>query len=438
MNIIEISIYELLDLLPSVILALVPFRNFMRFSRRINVIIIGLLYILMVISRVLTLGHLRLATILSILCIIFYLGFYKLCIRAELTKQLFVLLIILNYGSFVIIIFSYFAHCHLSPGYSPYSLPSIGILLLIYFGSYPIMFIMMDKKIRPLVSFPENNNIWRLLWLVPATSCLSYYFNLYSNGGVTAFSKSLNNMLFAAFLNIGNLFITFLIAHLVGESNRSMQLKAENYQLNVQFVQYENLKMRLDEARRTRHDFRQNILIIQSYLRDKDWDGLQSYISRYVTSLPADTAIIYCENYALNALLIYYADLAQKQKIVFRTDVDYPDDLTIEVPDAVTLLGNLLENAVEACSRQTSRKAFITLSVKLIGSTLIITLDNTYNGMIQKTGPHFISSKNNRIGIGITSVEKIAAKYQGITKFEYDDMAFHSSVLLYIPQGGMR
>ncbi len=431
-QITEIAVYELFSLLPAIILALIPFRDFLRVSRKTIGILLSSLYALMVFLQVLAWNHLALATVFSVGIIALYLGLYKIIVRTPIARQLFVLLIILNYESFVIVFYSYFAYHYFELEDAPFSLGSIGVLIIIYLISYPIMFMIMDKKIRPLTVLPENNRIWHFLWLVPAVSCFSYYFNLFSNGGVMAFSKSLNNVFFAALLNIGNLLITFIIAHLVGESYKSIQLKAENYQLNMQFVQYESLKNRLDEARRARHDFRHNILIIQSYLEDHNYEGLQTYIAQYIANLPTDKAIAYCENYAVNALLIYYADLAHKQNITFQVEADYDDHAAIATPDVVTLLGNLLENAVEACARQTTGEAFIHFTLKQMENKIVITLDNSYNGIIQKSDNHFISSKNDRIGVGIASVEKIAAKYHGITKFEYDESTFYSSVLLYI------
>lgn len=432
MRIAEIAVYELFTILPCIILALVPFRDFLRISKRTLGFLILALYILIVILQAIALNRLPITTALSILFIALYLGLYKVVIRTQTSLQFFVLLTILNYESFVAIIYSHFFYHCLKPGNAFFSLHALGILILIYLISYPFMFIIFDRKFRPLVILSEASTIWRYLWLIPAASCLSYYFNLFSNGGVIAFSESSKNVIFAVLLNIGNLLITFMIARLVRESYKTMQLEAENYQLNMQFVQYESLKNRLDEARRARHDFRHNILAIQSYLNDKDYEGLQDYISEYVANLPADKAIVYCENYAVNALLIYYADLAAKQNIAFQAEADYAEINAIAATDAVTLLGNLLENAIEACARQASDKAFITFSLKQIDDMIIVTLDNSYNGMVRKSGSHFISSKNQRIGVGTTSVEKIAAKYHGLTRFEYDDNVFHSSVLLYV------
>ncbi len=430
-RLLEISVYQLVDLFPNLILAIVPFRDSLRFSKRNTAFIILALYALLVCSRILALRGLSAAAFMTTLWIILYLGFYVVCIRAQLTKLLFILLTVLNYGSFVAIVFSYFAYHRFPIAIDrPYSFFSTGILVLTYSISYPILYRMVNLKLKALITFPENNRFWRYLWLVPATFCLSYYYNLYANGGIISFSANPSNVLFAVFFNLGALFVTYLVMHLLGESNANLRLKAENYQLGMQSMQYENLKGRMEDARRAKHDLRQVLAVVQSYLKDDDKNGLSEYMRRYEISLPSASPISYCGDYALNALIVYYADMAEAKYIRFDAKVQYPDGLDIADTDAAVLFGNLLENAVEACMRQTEGKRFILLHTKVIQGMLVITLDNSYSGAIERSGEAFLSSKSKREGIGTSSIRKIAKKYNGTAQFHFDDTSFHASVIV--------
>lgn len=430
-RLLEIFFYQLIDLFPNLILTIIPFRDSMRFSKRNTALFIILLYVLLVFSRVLALQSLSAAAFLTVLWILLYLAFYAVCIRAQITKLLFVLLTVLNYGSFVAIIFSYFAYQRF-PAVTdrPYSLFATFILALTYLAGYPFLYRMADRKLRALITFPENNKYWHYLWLVPATFCLAYYYNLYANGGIILFSSGLNNVLFAAFFNLGALFVTYLVMHLLAESNANLHLKAENYQLSMQFVQYENLTGRIEDARRAKHDLRQTLAVIRSYLQDNDKAGLSEYMRRYEAGLPPDSPISYCEDYALNALVVYYADIARRHHIPFDASVEYPSGSVISDADAVVLLGNLLENALDACMRQTKGELFISLRVKTVQGILVITLDNSYEGAIRKAGDTFLSSKSERAGVGISSVQKLAEKYGGAAEFHFDGNQFHASVML--------
>ncbi len=427
---IEICIYELVDIIPNLVLALVPFKDFYRFSKKKLFLCIIILYLLLTVSRFLARVSPAAAAFLTVLWVVLYLGFYIISVKSQITKLLFVLLTILNYTSFIVIIFSYCAY-HRFAGITvyPYSLPSSAGLALCYLASYPVIYKMM-RNMQPLISFPENNSYWKSLWMIPATFCLSYYYNLYANGGIIAFSAAEKNVLFAVFFNFGALFATWIIMHFLQEINTNSELKAENYQLSMQFLQYENLKERIEDARRAKHDFRQSLAVIQSYVQCSDHDGLFNYLNNYLSTVPPDSPLLYCENSAINALLVYYADIAQKNNITFDAAADYPAEPVLSDADAVVLFGNLLENAMEACIHPTVSGKFIRLHIKRLQGTLIINLDNSYSGQIRKEEGDFISSKNGQKGIGTASVKKIVSKYNGILKFNYDDSQFHASVML--------
>ena len=304
-----------------------------------------------------------------------------------------------------------------------------------YMIRYPVIYKMM-QRMQILITFPENNKYWKFLWMIPATFCLSYYYNLYANGGIILFSAKLSNVLFAIFFNLGALFATYLIMYFLQEINTNLELKAENYQLSMQFLQYENLKERIEDARRAKHDLRQNLAVIQSFVQSNDQKGLLNYLKNYMAAVPADSPLLYCENPAINALIVYYADLAQKHEIPFEASIDYPSVIILSDADAVVLLGNLLENAVEACIHQRTKEKFVCLRIKKLQGMLIITLDNSYSGNICKEGEEFISSKNGQKGIGTASIKKIVSKYNGILKFDYENNLFHASVMLQLSQKG--
>lgn len=433
-RIFEVCIYEFVDIIPNLILALVPFKGHLRFSRKILILLILTLYALLTLSRILAHSSPAAAAALTVLWIVLYLGFYILSVKSQISKLLFVLLTILNYTSFIVIIFShctYYRFARITD--YPYSLTSTVILALCYLVSYPVIYKMMHR-IQTLISFPETNSYWKFLWMIPATFCLSYYYNLYANDGIISFSANPGNVLFAVFFNFGALFSTWLIAHFLQEINTSLELKAENYQLSMQSLQYENLQERIEDARRAKHDLRQSLAVIQTFVQCNDQKGLSHYLKNYMDTVPADCPLLYCKNAAINALLVYYADLAQKQAVLFEANIDYPLASSLSDADAVVLLGNLLENAMDACTQQSLHDKFIRLHIKKFPGILIITLDNSYSGQIRKVGGEFISSKNGQKGIGTASIKKIVSKYNGILKFNDSDTEFQASAMLRIPQ----
>ena len=61
-----------------------------------------------------------------------------------------------------------------------------------------------------------------------------------------------------------------------------------------------------------------------------------------------------------------------------------------------------------------------------------ITVENSFNGSLRRSGAGFFSSKQSRIGIGTASVQAIAKKYNGKATFKSDDNKFQALIVLHL------
>lgn len=434
-SIAEILLYQLVDLIPNIVLAFSAFAGEVRLSLKKNIALCCLLYSAVATCRVISALAPETAPVLSVLWVLIYLAFFRFCIRAKLSKLLFVLLTLLNYGSFIIIIETFFSfHVFGSIASLPYSSVSSLVSIVILILTYPSMYLLFAKKLRPLMEYSENTKIWNFLWLIPAIFCLSYYYSLFSTDSMIDYAGKTNNVIFAVSYNIGALFVTYLILRLVEDSNAKLRLEADSYQFSLQALQYKNLKAQMDDARRARHDLRHTVNVLQTYLQDENKNALKEYILQYLDSLPPDKASLYSDDYILNALISTYQEKAQKENIKFHVGVQLEGILPLPEPDKVVLLGNLLENAVEACRRLNSENAYISLAIHQEGPAFVILLDNSHSGILKKEEQVFLSSKDKPSGLGISSIQKITEKHHGILKLEHDDTGFHSSVMLFPEQ----
>lgn len=143
--------------------------------------------------------------------------------------------------------------------------------------------------------------------------------------------------------------------------HKSIELENNNHRLAMQNLQYVNLQERINEARQAKHDIRHHITIMDSYLQNKEYDKLNAYLNSYKKSLSYDSKIVFCKHYAINTLLLYFAQQAKNNNIDFDVVIsDIPEG--INIPDNV--LGNLLENAIEACQQIHNRPRKITIRSK--------------------------------------------------------------------------
>lgn len=176
----------------------------------------------------------------------------------------------------------------------------------------------------------------------------------------------------------------------------------------------------MEEIRRARHDLRQHIKLIQACLASGDKEALQRYIDQYGASLPADTQWYFCKNFAVNTLINYYAGQFEEKGIDFEVQASLPEKLAMPEPDLCVVLGNLLENAVDACAGQAS--PYIRVVVKRTDARAItLIVDNTAPVPPQRLPDGtYRSHKGEGGGVGIPSVQHLARQYHGLAEFRWD------------------
>lgn len=151
-------------------------------------------------------------------------------------------------------------------------------------------------------------------------------------------------------------------------------------------------------------------------------------------SLPADPGKPYCKNFVVDTLFRYYGEKCQRSGIVFETHLDLPETLPIPEPDLCVLFGNLLENALESCEKQGSGRIQAASSLSPDGKRLSLVVDNTAPTAPQQQDRVFFSTKHPGPGVGTQSFKSIAAQYQGIADFHWENGIFYASVALESPQ----
>lgn len=431
---IEIIVYSLLNFLPFLALALYPFRHSLRFSRGVTGILIGLLSVIQVmLGAWVSFVPGNHAAIASALSTALYAAFYFLAVKKHFGKTLFTLLMISNLANFAVIS----AKCLegiLFPALAvqsyrwSFSLMLFAVEIIL---SVPI-FLYMKSVFTPAVEKEPSGFEWRYLWLIPATFYIVWYFAIYSVVSRSALEIALRpkNTLFLFIINVGAILIYYVVTRLILEQNQTLELEEKNHQLSMQAVQYENLQEKITDARRAKHDVRHHISLIREYVSKGELDALLKYLDGYNDSLPDDSLIRFCENPAANAVLLYFAQQAKDNDIDYIVNAEIPGNIFVSDTDISVLFGNLIENAIDACKEEHGDDRKIDIRARLKGSTLCVTVDNTFTGTLRRTTDNeFLSTKHKGPGLGTQSVKSIAEHYGGICRFEVKDSMFCASVM---------
>ena len=183
--------------------------------------------------------------------------------------------------------------------------------------------------------------------------------------------------------------------------------------------------------KKLRHDLRHHLIAIRE-LAESGNEKLNDYLDTLSKSIP-DGQITYCQNKAVNAILSHYAGVCREENIEFHTKLVVPEINKAAISSDLSIIfGNLLENATCACLKIDKDKRFIKICSGVRYDTLVITMDNSYDGNFVSEGGRFRSTKREGFGIGLSSIQSVARKYQGDAKFEDKDGNFQSSVYMRI------
>ncbi len=247
-----------------------------------------------------------------------------------------------------------------------------------------------------------------------------------------------------SFLEMGIILFILSVGILAGLFMRdALGMQAQNqqaaFEMQLMGYQAELLKKHshlmmdtADSLKKQRHDLRHQLTVIRDLAQQNDTTALNEYLSAVMQQIPS-APMFYCGNATVNAILSHYAAVCEREQITFTVDLNLPDH-SEGFPDIdyCVIFGNLLENAVEACGYLPAEERFIHLNSARRYHTLMITMENSFDGQYKRSGGLYRSRKRNANGIGLTSVQSVAEKYGGDAQFKPDGTVFTCSVYMVI------
>ena len=430
---IELLLNELLSTFPFHFLAYIPFYKKLKYSPLETVLRVCMCQIFYLgIFTLLTLAGFS-SVWVQYLAVPIFGVLFCLLVQADRGMILFFYMFILDY--LLVIRAAAFCICEKLFGFNFFSWQSGFITLFLILCTILLMIKAMSHITEGLCSVSVPS-FWRTAWLLPCsvTLILLLLTGDIRNGTVTISALLARVLLLICMFLISHFMILF-IQQLKEQLETSTRNQAMERLLQIQHDQYSMLQARIAENRRARHDFRQHLRVIQDCVKRGDLEDLKSYLAEYEKQFPSHSDHIYCNSYAVNAILAFYADKAENHNIRLDVKIQMSDTPVIPETEFCVLLGNLLENALDACQTgrpesKTSQPFIRVCAIQTGTSTLSITVDNTSVFKPTWINEKLVSTKAAGSGIGTESIRMIAEQYRGDARFEWRDGVFYASVML--------
>lgn len=210
----------------------------------------------------------------------------------------------------------------------------------------------------------------------------------------------------------------FSYQYRVQREHKLITLQQENEKNETDFVYYAVLEEQNNNLRTYAHDAKNHLIAIQNLNTDPQ---IENYLSKLLERLADYSNVCHSGNRILDVIINKYITECRLKEILFKFDIKNNNLNKLEYYDIVTILTNLLDNAVESSVNSNNKQISIETDYRNNFSVIIITnscdqAPDFNASLIPKT-----TKENKQLhGFGIRSVKKTLKKYNGDIAFEYD------------------
>ena len=233
-----------------------------------------------------------------------------------------------------------------------------------------------------------------------------------------------------ALTNIVSYFLIYQVQKLL---KNKYELKLLQEKMAFEKDSYEESAQVWENIRKVRHDIKNHFVVIRGHLQNQDLPACEDYIEKIMPSIESTGNLIQSNNTVLDYLINSKLSGLEETQIIISGVVGNFDD--IEDTDLASVIGNVLDNAVEAQENVTGTKR-IELLFRVKNENRVIICKNTVSESVLQNNKELRSTKKNRQdhGLGHKIVETILQKYDGWADyFENDDM-FGVQIMLPMPR----
>ncbi len=206
-------------------------------------------------------------------------------------------------------------------------------------------------------------------------------------------------------------------------------LKLAEYQTEQSRQHLDEVRSIHREMRGYKHDFHNHLQTLKSYLDAGDAERAREYIFELDRQLMNVDTLLKTGNVSLDAILSAKIAQAKSENVSVTVKANVPDGLTVSDLELSIIVGNLLDNAIEAC-READGERFIRIFIGMKGKMLYFSMLNSAGAKREKRNGLFKTGKSGVHGFGLRRAETIIKDHGGWVKYNSEDGAFTSEFLV--------
>ncbi len=312
----------------------------------------------------------------------------------------------------------------------------IGVLVII--ASRIILFLLLITVKRISVIKKKNvidmsNKEWLQFLIFPIFTLITVI--VMTNSMVTSYHEDIVNVYYviAIVLIVLNMVVFHLINEILENSQRIREADVLKQQSIGQLELYNSLRKNYDIQRKRTHEYKNQIMCIDSLLKKKNYNKLEEYINSIFDKLDGQLDMVDTNNEVVNAVINAKYYEALQNDVLFILKINDLSHIKVSDEDIVTILSNLLDNAIEAAGQCEIDKRTVGIKLLYEDDVLSIAVSNSY-----KTEPEImedgymrtIKDDKEQHGLGIRNVVATLEKYNAEYIIDYKNGEFVFSIIM--------
>ena len=207
--------------------------------------------------------------------------------------------------------------------------------------------------------------------------------------------------------------------------------RIERFQSELIEKQVREIQNMYKQVRGWRHDYRNHIQNMKIQLAQGNYAELDSYLDSLADDLTTVDTVIKTGNVMADAILNSKLSVAEKLNIRINVKANIPNNIPLSDVELCAELGNLPDNAAEACAKLPESDRFMRIYIGCLKNQLYMSVQNS-TGDVKKIAGRYLSTKQSEgeHGYGIFRIDRVAQKYGGYVNRQNEEGVFATEIMV--------
>ena len=222
--------------------------------------------------------------------------------------------------------------------------------------------------------------------------------------------------------------------------NKDLKYELDSYKWQIEEIrrQEEEIRQLHQNTRKLKHDMRNHLMVMASYINSGDYENARKYVSEILDKLNAVRSYVETGNPLLNHILNDKLEICRQEGIDVKADIGKASFEKMKGIDFSAVFSNAVDNAIEASQKESRRE--IVISVYEKKGYDVISVKNRISQSVLEKNPELKSTKNScggglaadgeKHGFGVNQIKEIVESYDGMTDFYEEDGFFIVNVFV--------